>query len=139
MMRDKVGCDYRLLRHASAHRASRLGKLRAAAGGLHRITDCYILDLVKLISNKALREFASLYPDSGAPLQAFRVRVEKGVYRNFAELKATFRGVDKVGERYVFNVGGNKYRVIAGIAFSVQIIWVKAVLTHARYDEGDWK
>ena len=108
-------------------------------GGLHRITDCYILGLVKLISNKALREFASLYPDSGAPLQAFRVRVEKGVYRNFAELKATFRGVDKVGERYVFNIGGNKYRVIAGIAFSVQMLWVKAVLTHAQYDEGDWK
>ena len=61
------------------------------------------------------------------------------VYRNFAELKATFRGVDKVGERYVFNIGGNKYRVIAGIAFSVQMLWVKAVLTHAQYDEGDWK
>lgn len=108
-------------------------------GGLNRITNCYILDLVKLISNKALREFASLYPNSDAPLQAFRVRVEKGVYRNFAELKATFRGVDKVGERYVFNIGGNKYRVIAGIAFSVQMLWVKAVLTHAQYDEGDWK
>jgi len=63
----------------------------------------------------------------------------KGVYRNFAELKSAFRGVDKLGERYVFNIGGNKVRVIAGIAFSVQMLWVKAVLTHARYDEGDWK
>ena len=106
---------------------------------MRNITNCYILGPVKLISNRALREFASLHPDSGAPLQAFRVRVEKGVYRNFAELKAAFRGVDKVGERYVFNIGGNKYRVIAGIAFSVQMLWVKAVLTHAQYDEGDWK
>lgn len=58
-------------------------------------------------------------------------------FRNGAS--AAFRGVDKVGERYVFNIGGNKYRVIAGIAFSVQMLWVKAVLTHAQYDEGDWK
>ena len=94
---------------------------------------------MRLISNKALREFASLYTAANAPLQAFRVRVEKGVYRNFAELRATFRGVDKVGVRYVFNIGGNKYRVVAGIAFAVQMLWVKAVLTHAQYDEGDWK
>ena len=50
-------------------------------------------------------------PDADTPLQAFRVRVEKGAYRNFAELRAAFRGVDKVGARYVFNVGDNKYRV----------------------------
>ena len=94
---------------------------------------------MKLISNKALREFASLHPDANAPLQAFRVRVEKGAYRHFAELRATFRGVDKVGARYVFNIGGNKYRVVAGIAFATQLLWVKAVLTHAQYDKGDWK
>jgi mRNA interferase HigB len=94
---------------------------------------------VRLISNKALREFASLYPDADAPLQAFRVRVEKGTYRNCAELGAAFRAVDKVGARYVFNVGGNKYRVVAGIAFSVQMLWVKTVLTHVQYDKGDWK
>jgi mRNA interferase HigB len=107
--------------------------------GLRNITNCYNIGPVKLISNRALRDFASLYPDADAPLQAFRVRVEKGVYRNFAELRATFRGVDKVGARYVFNIGGNKYRVVAGIAFSVQMLWVKSVLTHAQYDEGDWK
>ena len=56
-----------------------------------------------------------------------------------AALRATFRGVDKVGERYVFNIGGNKYRLIAAIAFTPQLLWVKAVLTHADYDEGDWK
>lgn len=106
---------------------------------LPRITNCYILGSVRLISNKALREFASLYPDANAPLQAFRVRIAKGVYRNFAEPRATFRGVDKVGARYVFNIGGNKYRVVAGIAFSVQLLWVQAVLTRAHYDAGDWK
>ncbi|HRM68855.1 type II toxin-antitoxin system HigB family toxin [Thauera phenylacetica] len=93
---------------------------------------------MKLISNKALRDFSACHPDAEGPLQAFRQLIEKGHYPHFAALRATFRGVDKVGERYVFNIGGDKYRLIAAIAFTPQLLWVKAVLTHADYDEGDW-
>ena len=94
---------------------------------------------MKLISNRPLREFAAIHPDAEAPLQAFRQLVERGRFENFAALRATFRGVDKVGERFVFNIGGNKYRLIAAIAFAPQLVWVKAVLTHSEYDKGDWK
>lgn len=94
---------------------------------------------MKLISNKALREFAQEHSDADPPLQDFRHLLEKGSYANFSELKATFASVDKVGERFVFNIGGNKYRLIAGIAFKPALLWVKAVLTHAEYDKGDWK
>lgn len=94
---------------------------------------------MKLISSKALRDFAAERADAEAPLQAFRQPIEKGSYANFAALRAAFRGGDKVGERFVFNIGGNKYRLIAAIAFAPQLLWVKAVLTHADYDKGDWK
>ena len=94
---------------------------------------------MKLISNKALREFAALHPQAGQPLQDFRRLMEQGTYASFAQLKATFASVDKVGERYVFNIGGNKYRLIASIAFQAGLVWVKAVLTHEQYDKGDWK
>ncbi|OGB26213.1 MAG: hypothetical protein A3I66_00745 [Burkholderiales bacterium RIFCSPLOWO2_02_FULL_57_36] len=94
---------------------------------------------MKLISNKALREFAALHPDADTPLQDFRRLVESGTYASFAQLKATFASVDKVGDRYVFNIGGNKYRLIAAIAFQPGLVWVKAVLTHREYDKGDWK
>lgn len=94
---------------------------------------------MKLISNKALRDFAVVHPDAEALLQDFRRLIEHGSFRNFAELRTTFRSVDKVGERFVFNIGGNKYRLIAAIAFSAQLLWVKAVLTHADYDKGGWK
>ena len=94
---------------------------------------------MKLISNKVLREFASLHPEAEVPLQAFRQLIERGHYPHFAALRTTFRGVDKVGERYVFNIAGNKVRVIAAIAFTPQLLWVRAVLTHADYDKGDWK
>ena len=94
---------------------------------------------MKLISNKALREFAAVHADAAQPLQDFRRLIERGAFGNFAELRATFASADKVGERYVFNIGGNKYRLVAAISFGVQALWVKAVHTHAEYDKGDWK
>jgi mRNA interferase HigB len=94
---------------------------------------------MKLISNKVLREFSVIHPAAVSPLQDWRHLVERGDYRNFAELRSTFASVDKVGERFVFNLGGNKYRLVAAIAFSVRAIWIKSVLTHADYDKGVWK
>jgi mRNA interferase HigB len=86
-----------------------------------------------------LREFAVRYPDAQGPLQDFRRLIERGEYRSFAALRATFASADKMGNRYVFNIGGNKYRLVAAIAYSVQVLWVKAVLTHAEYDKEEWE
>ena len=94
---------------------------------------------MKLISNKALREFAAQHPDAAQPLQDFRHLVEHGMFSSLAQLRATFASVDKVGERYVFNIGGNKYQLLAAMAFQAGLMWVKAVLTHAEYDKGAWK
>jgi mRNA interferase HigB len=94
---------------------------------------------MKLISDKALREFAAIHPEATQPLQDFRRLIEAGRYANFAQLRATFASVDKVGERFVFNIGGNKFRLIAAIAFGPGLLWVKAVLTHAEYDKENWK
>lgn len=94
---------------------------------------------MKLISNKALREFATLHPDADQSLQDFRRLMECGSFSNFAALKATFSSVDKVGDKYVFNIGGNKYRLVAAIAYQPGLVWVKAVLTHGEYDKGAWK
>lgn len=94
---------------------------------------------MKLISNKPLREFAAVHPDAEASLQAWRRLIERGDFHSFAALRETFATVDKVGPRYVFNIGGNKYRLVAAIAFQPRIVWVKAVLTHGEYDKGAWK
>ena len=94
---------------------------------------------MRLISNKALREFAEVHPAAEEPLQSWRHLIERNAFQNYAELKGAFASVDKVGDRYVFNIGGNKYRLIASIAYSIQIVWVKEVLTHVEYDRGAWK
>jgi mRNA interferase HigB len=94
---------------------------------------------MKIISNSALRAFAADHPQADVPLQGWRRVIEKNRFVNWAELKAAFNTVDKVGELAVFDIGGNKYRLIAYIRFEKQIVYIKAVLTHRDYDKGAWK
>ena len=94
---------------------------------------------MKIISNSALRAFAAEHPQAQGPLQGWRRVIEKNRFDTWAALKAAFNTVDKVGDLVVFNVGGNKVRLIAHIRFEKQIVYIKAVLTHTEYDRGGWK
>lgn len=94
---------------------------------------------MKIISNSTLRAFAADHPQAEVPLQGWRRVMEKNRFANWAELKAAFNTVDRVGELVVFDIGGNKYRLIAYIRFEKQIVYIKAVLTHRDYDKGAWK
>lgn len=93
----------------------------------------------KLISNKALRECSAVHVDAAQPLQDFRRKIEKGSFDNFAELRAVFPAVDKVADRFVFDIAGNKYRLVARMDFTHRRIFIKAVLTHREYDKEEWK
>jgi mRNA interferase HigB len=98
---------------------------------------------VHVISQKALREFGQKHPDAATPLRAWLRLVRHAHFQNLAELKRTFASVDMVPLRgrdfYVFNIGGNKYRLIAAIHFNTQRLFVRNVLTHADYNTGSWK
>ena len=93
----------------------------------------------KLISNRTLREFAALHPDAEQPLQDFRRNLERGRFGSFSALRSMFGSVDKVGSVCVFNIGGNKYRLVAAVDFVRQRVFVKAVMTHREYDKEAWK
>jgi mRNA interferase HigB len=88
-----------------------------------------------VISNKALVDFAKAHRAAGKPLQAWRKIVESGAFANFAQLKAIMNATDRVGDFYVFDIGGNKFRVIAAIHFNRQMLFVRHVFTHAEYDQ----
>jgi mRNA interferase HigB len=90
--------------------------------------------LVRVISNKRLVDFALRHPDAATPLQLWRKIVEATDYTHFAALRSSFNAVDHVGDHYVFDIGGNKYRLVAAIHFNRQMLFVRHIFTHAEYD-----
>ncbi|MFT4178330.1 MAG: type II toxin-antitoxin system HigB family toxin [Thermomonas sp.] len=90
---------------------------------------------MRVISNRALLAFTEAHPDAGESLQVWRKVMETRDFANHAELKRTFGSVDKAGDFHVFDVGGNKWRVIAFVHFPARICYVKHVLTHKEYDK----
>lgn len=60
-------------------------------------------------------------------------------FASIAEVREIFPSADKVGRLTVFNIGGNKIRLIAAIHYNRKKIYIRAVLTHKEYDEGNWK
>lgn len=89
---------------------------------------------MRVISNKALVEFAAKHPDAGVPLQIWRKTIESGHFRCFADLKNSFNATDRVGKFHVFDIGGNKYRVIASVHFNSQKLYIRHIFTHQEYD-----
>jgi mRNA interferase HigB len=98
---------------------------------------------VHVISQKALRDFGKKHADAATPFSAWFKLARHGRFTNLAELKRTFASVDMVPVRgrdfYVFNIGGNKYRLIAAIHFNTQRLFVRQIMTRAEYDTGRWK
>jgi|SRR5689334_16375211 mRNA interferase HigB len=98
---------------------------------------------MRVLSWKPFGEFAVRYPAAEQPLRSWFKLLERSPASNLAELKQTFGSVDyvpvKQREIYVFNVGGNKYRVVSEINFKWRIAFIQCVLTHAEYDTGQWK
>ena len=94
---------------------------------------------MRVVSNSALRAFIAKHPQAEGPLQGWRRVIEKNRFAHWAELKTAFNAVYKVGDLAVFDIGGNKYRLIAYIRFEAQVLYIKAVLTHQDYDKGAWK
>jgi len=92
-----------------------------------------------IISRKRLNEFAEKYPESRNALATWYRLVKNADFTSFAELRAIFPSADKVGKLTVFNVGGNKVRVIAAIHYNRKRIYLRAVLTHQEYDRSGWK
>ena len=92
-----------------------------------------------IITRKRLNEFAAIHPNSKSALQEWYRRIKMGTFHNFAELRAVFPSADQVGGLTVFDIGGNKVRLIAAIHYNRQKLYIRAVLTHAEYDDGKWK
>ncbi len=93
-----------------------------------------------VISPRKFREFWQKHNDAETPLRAWNQIAEHANWESFDDVRAVFgKRVDRIGKFVVFDIGGNKYRLIAVIHYNRQKVYVRHVLTHAEYDLGRWK
>ncbi|HEX7956177.1 MAG TPA: type II toxin-antitoxin system HigB family toxin [Pyrinomonadaceae bacterium] len=92
-----------------------------------------------VITRKRLNEFAEVRPETKTALAKWYQLIKKADLSSFAELRAIFPSADQVGKLTVFNIGGNKVRLVAAIHYNRSKVYIRAVLSHEEYDQGKWK
>ena len=95
---------------------------------------------MRIVSHRRLKEFyeAPGHEDAKVPLERRYEIVEEAEWKNFAEVRSLFPSADFVGnQHYVFNIGGNKYRLVVVIKFIMGYVFIRWVGTHSEYDKID--
>lgn len=93
---------------------------------------------MNVVSKSTLAKFWAKYPDAKGPLEAWYAVVSKAEWSDTHNVRATYGSADFVGDnRIVFNIGGNKYRLIVHVSYAYKSVLVKFIGTHARYNEID--
>ena len=93
---------------------------------------------MRLMTRKTLREYIDQPRHAAAkqPMLLWAATVECSTWRTIVDVKATFPATDHlVGETVCFDIGGNKWRIIANVAFQPEIVFIVWIGTHAEYDK----
>lgn len=90
---------------------------------------------MRVIAKTALRSFWASHPDAEQPLRAWHGEAKRAAWKTPADVKAKYRSASILqGGRVVFNIGGNKYRLVVKISYPFQIVYIRFVGTHREYD-----
>ncbi len=92
-----------------------------------------------IIARRRINQFIQKYPDSQTSLENWYRIVKKTDYSSFSELRQHFSAADYVDGYVVFNIGGNKYRLIAAIHFNRKKVYIRDILTHQAYNRNKWR
>ncbi len=94
---------------------------------------------MRIITKRRLTDFYTIHADAKKNLLTWAKTIRTATWQNLVELREAFPSADLVSNFTVFNIGGNKYRLIVYIDYENQIIFIRHILTHAEYDKDDWK
>ena len=91
---------------------------------------------MQIIAKRTLRVFWEKHPQAETPLRLWHSQVSHAAWTGPADIRAMYRTVDFVADnRTIFNIGGNKYRIVAHVSYTYQRVLIKFVGTHAEYDD----
>lgn len=94
---------------------------------------------MRIIKRATLRQFWEKHPDAQQALQLWYTRAKHASWKNISEVRMIYPAADKVSRLTVFNIGGNKYRLIVRIEYERYTIYIRHILTHKEYSKGFWK
>jgi len=94
---------------------------------------------MRVISKKKVLDFINLYAESKASLENWYRIITKSEFSTFHDLQMTFPSADQVGDLTVFNISGNKFRLIAAVHYNRKILYIREILTHAEYSKNKWR
>jgi mRNA interferase HigB len=89
---------------------------------------------MRVISRRALREFWERHPSAKSPMAIWFKIMETGAFAEFSALKKTFGTADYPAPYTIFDLAGNKYRVVALVRYDRHRIYFRHVFTHEEYD-----
>ena len=93
---------------------------------------------MRIITTTRLREFYSRHLDSKIALEVWISRLKNIDISNLNELRQVANSVDLIGDnRVIFDIRGNKYRIITVVLVHRQIVYIRWIGTHAEYDKID--
>ncbi len=92
-----------------------------------------------LISISNLRQDAALYSDVQKQLKEWYDIIRTAEWQSLIDVQATYRDAEAVSNFTVFNIKGNRYRLIVSIDYEAQVVYYKYFLTHDEYDKEQWK
>ncbi len=92
-----------------------------------------------IITKSRLKDFWKTHPRAETPLRAWLTMARQARWVSIAGVRRVHPKADKVGSLTVFDIGGNKYRLIVNIDYKMGRIYIRHVLTHAEYNRGRWK
>jgi len=91
---------------------------------------------MRIVTYKLIQEFAKKHADAELPLRFWYSTTSKKEWSSLNDIKNDFSSVDYVGNhRFVFNIKGNSYRLIAIISFNAKKVYIRFIGTHAEYDK----
>jgi mRNA interferase HigB len=93
---------------------------------------------MRVIAISLLREFWVKHPDSEQPLKAWYSEAQSASWHNPHEIKNQYRTASILRDgRVVFNISGNKYRLVVAVLYQSQVVLIKFIGDHATYDKID--
>lgn len=91
------------------------------------------------MGRERLVQFYVKHRDAERPLKTWAQMIESNDFKHFVDLKQSFRSADFVRPRTVFDISGNKYRLIALVEYQLAAVSIEHVLTHKEYGLGKWR